>query len=177
MNDVECEGSSRVEAIREKGIFVPTKDYSLQKLAQLKETAETMIDGFMRKVGIKDPQAQTDENGWRFFTCGSAMGRAGIINVDNDLYLRVESLIMPLPSDKELILPLMRDLLDINAVSIGSTRMAIIGENVVCCAMLAVDELDENRFYGTIHATMTIADNLDDQLTKKYGGTSLKHKA
>jgi hypothetical protein len=177
MNNTKCEGSSRVEAIEEKGISVPTKDYSLQKLAELKKTAETMIDDFMRKVGIKDPQAQTDDSGWRVFTCGSATGRAGIVDVEHDLYLRVEALIMPLPSDKELILPLMRDLLDINAVSIGPTRMAIINENVVCCAMLAVDELDENHFYGTIHATMMLADNLDDQLTKKYGGTSLKRKA
>lgn len=169
--------SSRVEALEKAGIPVPVRDYSLQKLTQLKEAAEGMIDDFMRKVGIKDTQAQTDEKGWRFFQCGSAQGRAGILEIEKNLCLRVESIIMPLPSDKELILPLMRDLLDINAVSIGSTKLAIMDENVICCAMLAVTELDLNRFYAAIHATMKFADNLDDQLMKKYAGTSMKRKA
>jgi len=176
MSDESIKGSSRVETLKKAGIPIPVRDYSLRKLTQLKKTAEGMIDDFMRKVGIRDPQSQTDKQGWRSFQCGSALGRAGIVEVKDDLYLRVESLIMPLPSDKELILPLMRDLLDINAVFIGPTKTAIMNENVICCTMIAVDELDQNRFYATIHNTMKIADNLDDQLMKKYAGTSLKRK-
>jgi len=43
---------------------------------------------------------------------------------------------MPLPSDKELILPLMRDLLDINSGNPGPSKMAIMNENVICCTTL-----------------------------------------
>jgi len=86
--DENSKRSSRVEALNKAGISIPARDYSLQKMAQLKETTEAMIDDFMRMVGVKDPQAQTDENGWRTFQCGSALGRAGIISSDKDLYLR-----------------------------------------------------------------------------------------
>jgi len=53
----------------------------------------------MKQVGYNPPDS-TDETGWRYFTLGSADGRAGIVQVENNLYLRVEALVMSMPSDK-----------------------------------------------------------------------------
>lgn len=142
-------------------------------LAALKKHADEIIDAFMVKVGY-NPAERTDETGWRYFTLGSAEGRAGAIEVEGNIYLRVEALVMPMPSDKELILPLMRELLAINMSMSGPARLGIKEDQVYTALLYPVKALADDDYATLIHWTMTLADQLDDGLIKKYGGTSIQ---
>ncbi|HEX7567579.1 MAG TPA: hypothetical protein VF355_03345 [Anaerolineaceae bacterium] len=144
---------------------------SPEDLKALKLEAETKIDAFMKQVGYNPPD-RTDETGWRYFTLGSADGRAGIVQVENNLYLRVEALVMSMPSDKELILPLMRELLNLNIELSGPVRLGIEGDNVYTSLLYPVKALKDEEYPDMIHWTMNLADQIDEGLIKKYGGTS-----
>ncbi len=146
----------------------PTSD-----VAALKKQAEERIDAFMVKVGY-NPLDRTDEAGWRYFNLGSVEGRAGAIEVEGNIFLRVETLIMPMPSDKELILPLMRELLELNASMSGPARLGIKDDRVYTALLYPVKALHDDDYASMIHWTMTLADQLDDGLIKKYGGTALQ---
>src|SRR5512147_242292 len=78
-----------------------------EKLAQIKRAAESQIDVFMRQVGITDPAKLTDPEGWHYFTFGSADGRAAVVEYQGEMFLHAEAVVMQLPSDKDLLLPLM----------------------------------------------------------------------
>jgi hypothetical protein len=91
--------------------------------------------------------------------------------VDNALFLRVEALVMSMPSDKELILPLMRELLNINIELAGPVRLGIEGDNVYTALLFPVKALKDEQYPDMIHWTMNLADQIDDGLIKKYGGT------
>ncbi len=142
-------------------------------LATLKKQAEDRIDAFMVKVGYNPPD-RTDEAGWRYFTLGSAEGRAGAIEVEGNIFLRVEALVMPMPSDKELILPLMRELLTLNVSMSGPARLGIKDDQVYTALLYPVKALHDDDYATMIHWTMTLADQLDDGLIKKYGGTAVQ---
>ncbi len=141
-------------------------------LGTLKKLAEDRIDAFMVKVGYNPPD-RTDEAGWRYFTLGSAEGRAGAIEMEGNIFLRVEALVMPMPSDKELILPLMRELLALNVSMSGPARLGIKDDQVCAAVLYPVKALHDDDYATLIHWTMTLADQLDDGLIKKYGGTSV----
>ena len=152
-----------------------TTDLSPEKRKLLKQAAEAQIDAFMRQVGIADPVSMTDERGWRHLTLGSAGGRVGVIETEEgEMFFRAEALIMPLPSDKELILPLMRELLELNLLIAGVERLGIKNEAVFISITRPIMELKKNDFADFIHSVMSTADRLDDQLLEKYGGTSRK---
>ncbi len=152
-----------------------TKDLSPEKRKQLKQAAEAQIDAFMREVGYDDPAGRTDEEGWRWFQLGSAEGRAGVMeSEEGELFFCAEALVMQLPSDKALILPLMRELLELNLVMVGVERLGIKNEMVFVAVTRPIMELHKNDFARSIHGVMATADHLDDLLIEKYGGTSRK---
>ncbi len=142
-----------------------------EELKAQKQEAEATIDAFMKQVGYNPPD-RTDEAGWRYFTLGTADGRAGIVQVENELFLRVEALVMSMPSDKDLILPLMRELLNINIDLAGPVRLGIKGDNVYTTLLYPVKALQNEQYSAMIHWTMSLADQIDDGMIKKYGGTS-----
>ncbi len=144
-----------------------------EDLATLKKQAEDRIDAFMVKVGYNPPD-RTDEAGWRYFTLGSAEGRAGAIEVEGNIFLHVEALVMSMPSDKELILPLMRELLALNLSMSGPARLGIKDDRVFTALLYPVKALHDDDYASMIHWTMTLADQMDDGLIKKYGGTAVQ---
>jgi hypothetical protein len=166
--------AKRSQALAEAGAPQPKPGVSPAKLRQLKKAAEAQIDDFMKKVGYTNPAERTDQQGWRYLGLGSAEGRAGVVELDGELFLRAEAAIMKLPSDKDLILPLMRDLLEWNAVIPGLARLGIMGEAVFVSISQPVVELGSDDFAFCIHRVMKLADDLDDQLIGKYGGTAKK---
>lgn len=164
----------RTEELEEAGAKQPPPPPPPPTKEESKQAAESQIDAFMRKVGIEDPSTMTDEKGWRFLKLGSAEGRAGVVESENELYFCAEAIVMPLPSDNDLILPLMRSLLELNAGIAGMASIGIENEMVVVKVTRQVGELQPDDFASCIHSVMSIADNLDDKLIEKYGGTSKK---
>lgn len=168
--------SSRSTALTEAGIQTPQEETPPKNLAELAAQAEKEIDAFMIKVGYKNPAEFTDEKGWRYFNLGSAQGRVGIVQYENELFLKVEALIMSLPADKELILPLMRELLELNLNLPGEVRIGIIENNVFGGITYPVENLNSDGFAHCIHSVMKLADDVDDLLIKKYGGTTITRR-
>src|SRR5687767_10134225 len=164
-------GRKRTEALAD-ATPQPTDQPSPKQLTELRGAAEAQIDQFLRQVGVPDPADLTDEQGWRRIQLGSASGRAGVVESEGELYLQADAYVMPLPSDQELIVPLMRELLEINTHISGSERVGIGGEAVVAVSVRRVAELQSDDFARCITGVMALADNLDDQLMAKYGGTS-----
>jgi hypothetical protein len=152
----------------------PTNQSSPEQLARLRRAAEAQIDQFLRQAGAPDPADLTDEHGWRRIQLGSATGRAGIVESEGELYLQADAYVMPLPSDTELIVPLMRELLEINTSIPGSERVGIGGEAVIAVSVRRIMELQREDFARCIFGVMALADSLDDQLIAKYGGTALE---
>jgi hypothetical protein len=164
---------TRTQTLAAAGVPQPSPGLPPERLAQVKKAAEAQIDEFMRQLGYKNPLEQTDEHGWRYLQVGSAEGRAGITESDGELFLRVEAKVMPnLPSDKELIVPLMRELLELNMDLSGSLRLGIRDEGVFATSTRPLMELRSNDFVQSVYSVMELADTLDDTLIQKYGGTA-----
>lgn len=145
---------------------------SPEELQQLIHNTEAQIDTYLKTMGIRDPSRLVDDDGWRCFQMGSAQGYAFVEESDGEVYLNATAVVMPLPSDKELIVPLMRELLEINTLLTGSTRLGIDNELVLATAIRRIDQLQDEDVGRCIHSVVTFADHLDDKLIEKYGGTS-----
>ena len=149
---------------------------SSETLNKAKIFIESQIDAFMRQVGFPNPEQLTDENGWRYIQQGSATGVVGV-TIDNDcITLRAWAKVMDLPSDKNLILPLMRELLEINAVIPSECRFGLHQDIVVTTITKPIIDYNENLIADCITQVMSIADNFDDPLIEKYGGTTKTRK-
>ena len=143
-----------------------------EKHAQVKRAAEAQIDNFLRQVGITDPAAATDPEGRRYFSRGPVEGRVYVTESDADLFLRTEAVVMQLPSDKELLLPLMRELLEFNAHVSGLARLGIERDWIFASSIQPVLELRGDDFAQIINAVMQLAGERFDKLIEKYGGTT-----
>ncbi len=151
---------------------MPDATKKKKELAERRKAAEGHIDDFLRKVGYENLAERTDEQGWRHVQLESASGRVGVIDADGELFLHVEAIVMPLPADKELLLPLMRELLEINLQILGSARLGIAGSKVHVLSARPVEGLSAEDVAAQIYFAMNMANTLDDKLIAKYGGTS-----
>jgi hypothetical protein len=170
-------GKKRSQDLEQAGAPKPPPPPPAPTLAETKRAAEEQIDEYLRKVGISDPAAVTDENGVREFRLGSAMGHAVVVESDGELYLYVRAYVMPLPSDKELIAPLMRELLELNLRITSAGRVGISDERVFVAVTRPVTELHADDVARSIRSVMVIADSIDDDLLERYGGTAKKRVA
>lgn len=142
-------------------MFDLTPEVLTEKRKEIRQAIENEIDEFIKQVGYANPADLTDEQGWRWFEYGSANGRAGVVEsrVDQELFLRAESLVAKLPADQEAALPLMQKLLESNLDIAGSARFGIVGENVFVCATIPVAELVPEDIPNFIHSVMALADS------------------
>lgn len=140
--------------------------------AALKCHAEACIDAFMKSVGYKDPSEQTDEDGWRHFHLGSARGFAYVVETDDDVIFHAAATVTDLPSDKDLTLPLFRELLELNVMLSGSARLGVRDNRVFVAATESATLVDGEEYGMHIHRVMALADALDDKLQEKYQGTT-----
>jgi hypothetical protein len=153
------------------------KKLTAANLKTLRQMGENCIDQFLKAVGAQDPTQLTDDHGWRHLTLESASGIAGISESEGELYLHVEAIIMPLPSDRDLIQALMREALELNCTLPGGTRLGIRGTQLVASATESMRNLLPPDGYGTvIHRVMALANAIDDGLKQKYGGTTRTRK-
>jgi hypothetical protein len=148
-----------------------------QQRKALKEAVEGQLDDLMRRLGCPDPASYTDEDGWRSFPAGSTHAVAFVTEAESELYLHVAAHVMPLPSDRELILPLMRELLELNVTIAGSARFGVRNNGVFVAITEPVDHLDAGAVDHYVGSVATLADGVDEKLIEKYGGTRKERKA
>lgn len=139
--------------------------------AELKRALQAQIDSFLIGAGITDPEVLTDEQGVRHFMVGSAQGRAWAGQAGDEVRLFVEALLLPLPSDGELILPLLRELLEFNHGLPGSAHIGIRDEHVWVSWNRRVEETRPEDVAAAFAEVMGLADSIDDPLLSKYAGT------
>jgi hypothetical protein len=140
----------------------------------LKKKAEAQIDAFLRDVGIKDPAEFTDDGGTRHLQYGSTDVMAFVQEENGLLTFSVLADVMPLPSDSDLVVPLMRELLELNCFVCDRARFGILAGSVCAVATNAVESMKDDQYADYIHGVMTLADGASGELQKKYGGTTRK---
>lgn len=164
-------GKSASKQSEENDERVPTPQEHAQRLV-------TCIDAFMVEVcGYPDPSERTDEHGRRHFNRGSASGIAWVEIAgegdDQNCLFHAAAQVMELPSDRELLLPLYRELLEINWVLVGVARLAVMNNGAWVVFSDAANRVESPlQVAVAIDMVMGLADGLDDQLVGKYGGTS-----
>lgn len=163
-------GGRRAEDLPEN-VKAPEQPSPAQ-LARLKAAAESMIDNFLLECGVEEPAAQTDEQGRRHLTFGSARCQLAVVEDEGELFLHANALVMELPSDKDLIVPLMRELLELNLRIHGAVRVGVSGELVIAMASRPVLELQVEEFSRCLYSVAAVADQIDDALRERYGGTA-----
>lgn len=169
----ERKSRTRKDEIGEKPTnSVPPK--SPEELKKRKREVEGYIDAFLLSIGV--PELALNNDGPRIIEKGSAVGQASVVELEGDLYFAVQAPVMTLPSDKDLLLPLMRELLEYNGTSITPAQLGISGQSVKVSIIRQADGLTIDDVSAFIYHVMCVADDLDDQLIEKYGGTSKERK-
>jgi hypothetical protein len=160
------------QVVSEAGAPPVAAEMSAQARDEMKQAAELQIDEFMKTVGYANTAERTDDAGWRWFHFGSADGRAGVVESNGDLYLRAEALIMPLPSDMNVLFQLMHTLLAANMTIPGYARLGIANGAVLVSATKAVLDLAAGDVPICITSVMATADHLGGPLSEQFGGPS-----
>lgn len=151
-----------------------TRTSTARERSALKRHAEACIDAFMQSVGYTDPSRQTDSHGVRCFQRGSASGFARVVETKDDVIFHTEAKVMDMPGDKDLVLPLFRELLELNLMLPGGMRLGIWNNQVVAGMTESARWLDDDQYGVCINRVMEFADAMDDKLEEKYGGTTQK---
>jgi len=147
-------------------------DSDIEQLYRTKMDADYEIDAYIISMGIPNPERITDEDGWRHLRRGSALISIGTAVLDSSVALIAHSKIMDLPSDKDLTLPLMRELLEMNASIPNEARFAISDNSVIITVLKMIVDDCENLIPLCLGTISYFADEYDDYLIEKYGGTS-----
>lgn len=163
-------------AFKRLSAFVPGA-VGAAKHAKMSAAAHKTIEQHLRKWGFPKELA-AERDGWHYVKVGSAKGRVGIIQMGGEPFLHAEGVLMPrLPSDGDLIVPLMRELLERNVVLPESAKFGIINDSVLVVITRPLQDLSGEQIGRSIAAVMAVADGLDDGFLEKYGGTSKKRSS
>ncbi len=150
---------------------------SARRKARLGREVNRYIERHLKALGVPRPDGAKESDGWHYVVLGSAPGRIGVVESGGDLYLHAEGLVMErLPSDKDLIVPLMRELLEMNGALPDAVRLAIANDAVVAMVNRRVASLSKAEVGRSIDSVMALADQLDDGFKAKYGGTSRQRR-
>lgn len=145
------------------------------KRRKLRAHAEAQIEEHLRTVGFDDP-AELKEQGTYRLDNGEVQGFAGVHAERGKLLYTVSAPVLPLPSDKDLVVPLMRELLEANALATGPARLAIVGDSVFAVVSDHADLVPDEDFGRYIDSTLGVAEWAVRDLGKKYGGTTRRRK-
>lgn len=128
------------------------------------------VEAFLKSVGVEEPKM--DDGGWFYISFGGTSGRVGIVEWEGDSFLRVEAMVLEEPGDKDLILPLHHQLLQMNYDPMASCRFALDRGTVFLCDSRQVDWLEPEEVAAAIDRTMRAASSAREELIEKYGGTT-----
>ena len=163
--------------IEESGLAASSEKPEKKSLEELKKTVEADIDQFIVRMELaENPKDLKDEEGVRHFPAfgSSEGGFARVYENEGQLYFKVAASVMEMPADKELILPLMRELLTINVFFPTFGRLGIMDKRVYATMTYPVELMNREDVGRTIYSVFSLADSVDDRLKKKYGGTTKK---
>lgn len=128
------------------------------------EEARALIDEILAGYGL-DPAAQTNHQGWRRLTLGSAQGVIGVVERrPGEHYLVVLAPIMRVPDGSEILNGLHKLLLELNHDSTRSARFSL-HDNVIYVGLTrSIRGLDAIEVDEAIRSVMSVADSYDGWL-------------
>lgn len=135
----------------------------------------SQVTEYLRESGFERPEQLKTTNGYQFDVDGLTVF-AGVRSEGRDLVYLVGTEVMALPSDADLVVPLMRELLEINARARGPARVAIDGDSVWVVAVDLADLMPDADFGRSIDAVLAWADQLQKRLPKKYHRTTRQRR-
>ncbi|NLC58388.1 MAG: YbjN domain-containing protein [Armatimonadetes bacterium] len=151
----------------------PRRVLTPEERLALREQSIRAINEGMACLGMGDPAALQDENGFFHFPCGSIQCTLGLIAVEERDLLLVYAPIMDLPSDRDLILPLYRLLLELNnRFELSIAKFGLHGDTVFLSAMRPLEGLDPAEVEDIVCWVSRLADEVDERLLSEFGGTS-----
>ncbi len=141
---------------------------------RLRRTMERDLDRFIAKAVGDKPSEFTDEAGWRNLTVYGRETRASVDEFEGQMFLRVESAVMPLPADRDLVLPLMREALEFNNGVPGYARLATLGRVLLAIVCLPATHISRHDIESCLDDAGILASVAADRLIRRYGGTTQK---
>jgi hypothetical protein len=149
--------------------------HASSKRRRLREQALVQVADYLRDNGFDNPDDFKVKGGYRVefpdFTIYASVEADG-----NDLIYLVGAEVMPLPSDADLVVPLMRELLQMNAVARGPARFCIDGDSIWVVAVDLVELLPDADYGRCIDAVFAWAGQAQVTLQKKYHKTTRKRR-
>lgn len=142
---------------------------------KLRAHAEAQIEEYLRGAGVENP-SELKEEGAYILETGDMQGFAEVDNDDGGVTYLVVARVMSLPSDKDLVVPLQRELLELNSELMGPARFAISGDMVFAVARDVVELMPDADFGRYIDAAFRAAEGAMKRLVKRYGKTTRKRK-
>lgn len=143
----------------------------------LRVQAEQRIDEVLRGAGFENPEELVDEDGWRCFPIAKDLDGFAFVDVEGpEVTFNVVADLMPLPSDPELVVPLMRELLETNDIVPGPARFAISGDAVRVVATEMVEDMADADYQRFCEAVVGVAEAVAADFRKRYGGAAKKRK-
>jgi hypothetical protein len=139
----------------------------------LKAHVEECLDQVLKSGGIENP-ADVTESGVRWFTTNTVEAFAYTEMDEGDVLLRVVSEIMPVPSDRDLNLVLMRQLLELNAEALGGARFAISGSDVYASVAELADGMPDAQVQRHVKSVITLAEVFGPGLRRRFRKTARK---
>lgn len=141
--------------------------FANQRETNLQSTI-ALIDEVLGELGHDPKSCRVDDNTWRIRK-GSAMTSATLVSRTEFTHLRVASVVMTL-DDKVDRPDLYAHLLDLNATLCGAA-FAVQGDQVLLVSERSTLDLDRSEVRELIKRVTTYADDHDDVLVARFGGT------
>jgi site-specific recombinase len=146
--------------------------FANQREANLASTI-TLIEEVLRELGYAPPETRRIElegahQAWRVQK-GSAIATIALLARPDFTHLRVASVVMTLDGKVDRA-ALFAHLLEVNHTLCGNA-FALEGERVLLVAERTTLDLDRSEILDLVRRVTTSADNHDDQLVARFGGT------
>jgi hypothetical protein len=145
------------------------------KRRRLRTHALSQVADYLRDNGFDNPEEHRTRDGYRVeFEELSVF--AGVRTEGNDVAYLVGAEVMQMPSDADLVVPLMRELLEMNAMARGPARFCVDGDSVWVVVLDLVELMPDADFGRCIDAVLAWAGQSQEMLRKKYHRTTRKRR-
>lgn len=145
------------------------------KRRKLRAHALSQVADYLRDNGFDDPDEFKTRDGYRF-EFEEFPVFAGVRTEGSDIVYLVGAEVMPMPSDADLVVPLMRELLEMNAMARGPARFCVDGDTVWVVVLDLVELMPDADFGRYVDAVMAWASQSHETLRKKYHRTTRKRR-
>jgi hypothetical protein len=142
---------------------------------RLRRHAVEQVEAYLREQGFDNPADLRTRRGYSIEVDEMTVV-VGFEPDGRDLVYLVGAEVMALPSDPDLVVPMLRELLELNAAARGPARLAVEGDAVWVVAVDLVALMPDADFGRCIDAVVAWASLASSLLRKKYQRTTRRRR-